>query len=46
VTALLAHIGGVPVEETFGALGPAVLVLFGAATVNLRARWRERRGRV
>jgi hypothetical protein len=45
MSVVLAHIAGVPVEETIGALGPAMLVVFGAATVNLRARWRGRRGR-
>jgi hypothetical protein len=45
VNVVIAHIAGVPVEETIGALGPAMLVMFGAATVNLRARWKGRRGR-
>jgi hypothetical protein len=34
----LAHVGGIPIEETLGALGPALLVGFGAASVRLRAR--------
>jgi hypothetical protein len=36
----LAHIGGVPVEETVASLGPALLVAFGVAGTNLRARLR------
>jgi hypothetical protein len=34
----LAHIGGLPVEETFASLGPALLAAFGVAWANLRAR--------
>ena len=34
----LAHVGGIPVEETIGALGPALLVVLGAASAALRAR--------
>jgi hypothetical protein len=45
VNVVFAHIAGVPVEETIGALGPAILVVFGAATVNLRSRWHARRNR-
>jgi hypothetical protein len=32
----MAHIGGLPVEETVGSIGPAILVAFGAA---FRATW-------
>ena len=28
---MIAHIGGLPVEETVGSIGPAILVAFGAA---------------
>jgi hypothetical protein len=34
----LAHIGGIPIEETLGALGPALLVALGVAWAKLRAR--------
>jgi hypothetical protein len=33
-----AHVGGVPVEETLGMLGPAFLVAVGAAAASLRRR--------
>jgi hypothetical protein len=41
----LAHIGGLPIDETLGSLGPALLVAFGAASANLRARLRRVRSR-
>jgi hypothetical protein len=44
-SAPFAHIGGVPVEETLGSLGPAVLVAFGVAWAQLRARLRPVRSR-
>jgi len=34
----LAHIFGIPVEETLGSYGPALLVAIGAAVAALRAR--------
>ena len=34
----LAHIGGLPVEETLGSVGPALLLALGVALGNLRAR--------
>jgi hypothetical protein len=34
----IAHVGGFPIEETFGALGPALLVGLGVAWANLRSR--------
>src|SRR5215207_9736363 len=37
----LAHVGGIPVEETVGMIGPALLVALGAATATVRARWRR-----
>ena len=36
----LAHIGGIPVEETVGSLGPALLIALGAAVATVRARFR------
>jgi hypothetical protein len=49
MTMLLAHVGGVPVEETLGSLGPALLVAVGVATGTIRARFqrlrRQRRSR-
>jgi uncharacterized membrane protein len=33
----LAHIGGLPIEETLGLLGPALFVGLGVAWANLRA---------
>lgn len=41
----LAHVGGVPIEETLGSLGPALLVGLGVAWGNLRARLRRARSR-
>src|SRR3954467_11594682 len=40
-----AHIAGMPVEETIGALGPGLLRAFGAASATLRARLRRARAR-
>ena len=37
----LAHVGGIPIEETLGSLGPALLLGFGAAWAKLRARLRR-----
>jgi hypothetical protein len=34
----IAHIGGIPLEETLGSLGPALLVGFVVAWANLRSR--------
>ena len=34
----LAHIAGIPVEETIASLAPALLLTFGAASATLRAR--------
>jgi hypothetical protein len=42
ISAPIAHIGGVPIEETLGSLGPALLVAFGVAWAQLRARVRSR----
>jgi hypothetical protein len=35
---VLAHVGGFPIEETLATAGPALLVAFGVAWANLRAR--------
>ena len=41
----LAHVGGLPIEETLGSLGPALLVGFGVTWANVRARVRRVRSR-
>ena len=40
-----AHLGGIPIEETLGSLGPALLVVFGAASARLSIRLSHLRGR-
>jgi hypothetical protein len=40
-----AHVAGIPVEETLGSFGPALLVALGVAWANLRARLRRVRSR-
>jgi hypothetical protein len=45
ISAPLAHIGAIPIEETLGSLGPALLVAFGVAWAQLRARLRPVRSR-
>jgi hypothetical protein len=37
---VIAHVGGLPVEETLGSFGPALLVGLGVAWAKLRARLR------
>jgi hypothetical protein len=37
----LAHVGGIPIEETVGAFGPALLMGLGVASAKLRARLRR-----
>jgi hypothetical protein len=39
----LAHIAGMPVEETIASLGPTLLLTLGAASTTLRARSRRTR---
>jgi hypothetical protein len=39
----LAHVGGIPFEETLGSLGPALLVAAAAASAKLNARRRRLR---
>ena len=41
----LAHVGGIPIEETLASFGPALLVAFGVASAQLRARLRRMRSR-
>jgi hypothetical protein len=36
----LAHVAGMPIEETLASFGPALLVGFGVASAKLRARLR------
>ena len=45
ISAPFAHIAGIPIEETLGSLGPALLVAFGVAWAQLRARLRLPRSR-
>ena len=45
ISAPFAHIAGIPIEETLGSLGPALLVAFGVAWAQLRARLRPARSR-
>jgi hypothetical protein len=37
----LAHVAGIPIEETVGAFAPAFLLVLGAASASLRARLRN-----
>jgi hypothetical protein len=39
----LAHVAGVPIEETLGFLAPVLLVAFGTARAAARARYRRMR---
>jgi hypothetical protein len=41
ISAPFAHIGGIPIEETLAPFGPALLVAFGVAWAQLRARLRR-----
>ena len=43
---IVAHVGGVPIEETLAAGGPALLTAVGAAVAQLHARLRRRRPEV
>ena len=45
ITVPFAHVGGIPIEETLGSFGPALLVGFGVAWAQLRARLRRVRCR-
>ena len=44
-SAPFAHIGGIPIEETFGSLGPALRIASGVAWTQRRARLRPVRSR-
>jgi len=44
MTLVIAHIGGIPVEETVAGFGPVVAVAGGCCIATLRARWRRVRG--
>jgi hypothetical protein len=37
---LIAHVSGVPIEETLGMCGPALLLVLGAVSAKVRARMR------
>jgi hypothetical protein len=41
----IAHAGGIPIEETLGSFGPALLLGLGVAWTQLRARLRRVRSR-
>ena len=41
----LAHVGGLPIEETLGSFGPALLVGLAVTWANVRARLRRVRFR-
>jgi hypothetical protein len=45
IGAPVAHIGGLPLEETLGSFGPALLLALGVAWTQLRARLRRVRSR-
>jgi hypothetical protein len=36
-----AHVGGIPLEETLGLYGPALVLMAGAASASLGARLRR-----
>jgi len=38
----IAHVGGIPIEETIGSFGPALVVGVGVAWATLRDRLRSR----
>jgi hypothetical protein len=42
----VAHVGGIPIEETLVSLGPALLLVAGAASARLGALIRNRRQEV
>jgi hypothetical protein len=41
---VIAHVGGVPLEETLGMYGPALVLVLGAASARVGARLRRLRG--
>ena len=46
ISAPLAHVAGLPIEETLGSLGPALLAGLGVAWARAHARLRRARDRV
>jgi hypothetical protein len=42
---VIAHIGGIPVEETIASFAPVVAVASGCCVATVRARLRRIRGR-
>jgi hypothetical protein len=44
VSVTFAHVGGVPLEETLGMYGPALVVVLGAASARVGALLRRLRG--
>jgi hypothetical protein len=38
----VAHIGGIPIEETLASMGPALLLVAGAASARIRALFHNR----
>jgi hypothetical protein len=38
----VAHVGGIPIEETLASLGPALLLVAGAASARFGALFRNR----
>ena len=44
MTLVLAHIAGIPVEETVAGFAPVVAVAGGCCIATLRAKWRRVRG--
>jgi hypothetical protein len=42
---ILAHVGGIPIEETVAMYGPVLLLAAGAASARVRAVWRRQRAR-
>jgi hypothetical protein len=43
---VLAHVLGLPIEETIGSFGPVLVVALAAAAATLRARFRVMRSRI
>jgi hypothetical protein len=41
---VIAHVGGIPIEETLASIMPALLLTFGAASATMRGRLLRARG--
>ena len=39
---MIAHVAGIPVEEAIVAVGPALVLMVGAAAATVRARFHRR----